>query len=222
MVMSRIKLFLVIFTLIFLAGESVYGVNWKVGEKWLYKHEGSRPFSDSSTKVVGDRTLEVIAVKGEGKDKRYLLKNLWGTEDANPATSYIDPNNMVHKMDIEFLGILNLDPPIPAFWPLKPDQQKTIKTNMEIMGFSIPIEYVAKCLKNETITVPAGKFQDCQRVQIVSSMQNEMGENVKSMVEHWYHPKVRNLVKEIIITNYQSDNSYTSTSVLKSYKKSDK
>jgi hypothetical protein len=92
---------------------------------------------------------------------------------------------------------------------------------MEIMGFSIPIEYVAKCLKNETISVPAGKFKDCQHVQIVSSMQNEMGQTVKSKVDHWYHPKVKNLVKEIIITNYQGDNSYSATSVLKSYQKSD-
>ncbi len=218
--MCKVKLFSIVVTLVFLAGGSVYGANWKVGEKWIYKHEGPRPYSDSSTKVIGDRTLEVIAVQGEGADKRYLLKNSWGTEDANPATSHIDPNNMIHKMDIEFLGTLLMNPPVPVSWPLKPGQQKVLKTKMEIMGFSFPVEYVAKCLKNETVTVPAGKFKDCQHIEIVSSMQNEMGQTVKSKVDHWYHPKVKSLVKEIIITNYQGDNSYSATSVLKSYKKS--
>lgn len=92
---------------------------------------------------------------------------------------------------------------------------------MEVMGFSIPIEYVAKCLKDETISVPAGEFKNCRHVQIISSMQNEMGQTVKSKVDHWYHPKVKSLVKEIIITNYQSDGSYSATSVLKSYTKND-
>lgn len=220
--MCKVNFFLVIATLVVLAGGSVYGEDWKVGEKWIYKHEGPRPYSDSSAKVKDDRTLEVIAIQGEGADKRYLLKNKWGTEDANPATSHIDSNNMIHKMDIEFLGTLDINPPVPVFWSLKTGQQKILKTSMEIMGFSIPIEYVAKCMKDETITVPAGKFKDCQHVQVVSSMQNEMGQTVKSKVDHWYHPKVKSLVKEIIITNYQGDNTYSATSVLKSYRKSDK
>jgi len=219
--MCKVNLLVFIVTLVVLAGGSVYGEDWKVGEKWTYKHEGPRPYSDSSAMVKGDRTVEVAAIKGEEADKRYLLKNNWGTEDANPATSYIDPNNMNHKMDIEFLGTLLLNPPVPIFWPLKPGQQKILKTKMDFMGFSIPIEFVAKGLKDETISVPAGKFKDCQHVQIISSMQNETGQTVKNKVEYWYHSKVKNLVKEIIITNYQSDNGYSATSVLKSYTKSD-
>lgn len=219
--MFRVKLLIVIVALVVLVGGSVYGEDWKVGEKWIYKHEGPRPYSEPSTTVKGDRTVEVTAIKGEGTDKRYLLKNKWGTEDPNPATSYIDPNNMIHKIDIEFLGTLLLNPPIPTIWPLKPGQQKTLKTKIDIMGFSIPIEYVAKCLKDETISVPAGEFKNCRHVQIISSMQNEMGQTVKSKVDHWYHPKVKSLVKEIIITNYQSDGSYSATSVLKSYTKND-
>jgi len=219
--MYKVHLFLIIVTLVVLAGGSVYGEDWKVGEKWTYKHEGPRPYSDSSTTVKGDRTVEVTAIKGEGANKRYLLKNNWGTEDANPATSYIDPNNIIHKVDIESLAILLFDPPIPAIWALKSGEKKVLKTKMEVMGFSIPIEYAAKRLKDETITIPAGEFKNCQHVQIISSMQNEMGQTVKNKTDHWYHPKVKNFVKEVIVTNYQSDNSYTGTSVLKSYTKSD-
>lgn len=113
--MYKVHLFLIIVTLVVLVGGSVYGEDWKVGEKWIYKHEGPRPYSDPSATVKGDRTVEVTAIKGEGTNKRYLLKNKWGTEDANPATSYIDPNNMIYKIDIESLVIVLFDPPSLLF-----------------------------------------------------------------------------------------------------------
>jgi hypothetical protein len=39
---------------------------------------------------------------------------------------------------------------------------------------------------------------------------------IKVKTDHWYHPKIKNFVKEVTIINYQSDNSYTGTSILKS------
>ncbi len=92
-----------------------------------------------------------------------------------------------------------------------------LKTKLEVAGFSVPIEYIGKRLKDETVTVPAGRFENCQHVQILISMQNEMGQPVKGKAEYWYHPKVRNLVKEVTVTNYKGENSYTATSVLKSH-----
>jgi hypothetical protein len=219
--MYKVNLLSVFVALVILAGGSVYGEDWKVGEKWIYKHEGPRPFADPSVTVKGDRTVEVTAIKGKGAEKRYLLKNMWGKEDANPSTAYIDSKNMLHKLDIEFMGTLLLDPPVPTIWPLKPGEEKALKTKMDIGGFEIPIEYVAKRLKDETITVPAGKFKNCQHIQIISSLQNETGQTVKNKQEYWYHPKARNLVKEVVVTNYHGDNSYTGTSVLKSHTKPD-
>ena len=215
--MYKAKLLTVMITLILLACGSAYAEDWKVGEKWVYKHEGPRPFSDASNMVKGDRTAEVTAIKGEGANKRYLLKNVWGTEDANPTTSYIDPRNRLHKIEIQYMAVLLLAPPVPTVWPLKAGEQKTLKTKMDAGGFSVPIEYVGKRLKDETVTVPAGKFENCQHVQIIITMQNEMGQPVKGKTEYWYHPKVRNLVKEVTVTNYQGENSYTATSLLKSH-----
>jgi hypothetical protein len=219
--MYKINLLIVIAGLVILSCGNVYAEDWKMGEKWTYKHEGARPFADSSATIQGDRTVEVIAIKGEGADKRFLLKTLWGTEDANPTTTYIDTKKMIHKIDIEYLGALGFTPPVPAIWLLKSGEQKTLKTQMDVAGFSLTIEYLAKRLKDETITVPAGKFKNCQHVQIISSLQDETGQTVKSKQEYWYHPKARNLVKEVIVTNYQGDNSYTSTSVLKTHTKKD-
>lgn len=56
--MCKVNSFLVIVALVILAGGSVYGEDWKVGEKWAYKHEGPRPYTDGSIIVNGDRTVE--------------------------------------------------------------------------------------------------------------------------------------------------------------------
>lgn len=203
--------------LIILVSGTTYAEDWKVGEKWTYKHEGPRPFSDPSNTIKGDRTVEVTKIEGEGAVKRYLMKTVWGTEDANPTTTYIDPNNMIHKIEIHNMAILLFSPPVPGLWSLKPGEKQTVKTNMDIGGFVVPIEYVARRLKDETLTVPAGKFEKCRHYEIISSFQNEMGQSAKAKVDHWYHPKVRNFVKEVGIMNYQDDNSHTGTSVLKSH-----
>jgi hypothetical protein len=197
---------------------SVHAEDWKLGQTWTYQHEGSRPLSDASTTVEGDRVIAVVAVKGAGSDKRYLLKNTWGKNDVNAATSYIDSNAMVHKTDIESLETVLFAPPIPAVWTsLKAGKEKILKTNMSVSGFSIPLTYTAKRLKDETLIVPAGTFKDCVHVQIVSSMENPMtGGTSKSRIDQWYHPQVKNFVKETTVTNYQADNSYSATSVLKS------
>jgi hypothetical protein len=200
-----------------LIGGSAYAEEWKLGEKWTYKHEGPRPFSDPSFKIKGDRTVEVTKIEGEGAAKRYLLKTVWGTEDANPTTTYIDPKNMIHKMEVHDMAVLLFNPPVPALWRLKIGEKKTIKTNMDIGGFVVPIEYAAKRLQDETLTVPAGKFEKCQHFEIISLYQNEMGQPTKAKTDHWYHPKIKNFVKEVTIMNYQGDNSYTGTSVLKSH-----
>ena len=48
-------------------------------------------------------------------------------------------------------------------------------------------------------------------------MENPMGGGIsKSKMDQWYHPLVKNFVKEKIVTNFQADNSYAATSVLKS------
>jgi hypothetical protein len=215
--MYKTNVLLVAIVLGVLAGGIAHAEDWKVGEKWTYKHEGPRLFSDPSATIKGDRTVEVTKIEGEGAAKRYLLKTVWGTEDANPTTTYIDPNNTIHKIDIQYMAVLLFTPPVPALWPLKPDEQKTLKTNMDIGGFIMPLEYVAKRLKDETLTVPAGKFEKCRHVQIICSFQNEMGEAAKTKTDYWYHPKVKNFVKEINVMNYQGDNSTTGTSTLKSF-----
>lgn len=219
--MCKLNRMLFVVTLVALTGMTVFGADWKVGEKWTYKHEGPRPYGDGVGTVQGDRTVEVTAIKGEGAEKRCLLKNLWGTADVNPTTAHIDANDMIHKLDVEGMGAFTLDPPVPTIWRLKVGEEKTVKTQLDFGGFAMPIEYVAKRLKDETLTVPAGEFKDCQHIKIISTLQSQMGEPMKNKTDIWYHAKVKNTVKEVIITHYETANSYTSTDVLKSHTVSD-
>ena len=219
--MSRIKLSLVVLAAVALTGGNLYGENWKVGEKWTYQHQGPRPYSDGVATVKGDRTVQLTAIRGEGDQKRYLLKNQWGDNDTTPSTSHIDAKNLMHKIEIESMGVLTLNPPVPAFWALKVGEERILTSKMEFSGFILTVEYKAKRLADETITVPAGTFKNCQHVQIVSATKSDIMPPTKGKVDNWYHPKVKNLVKEVTVTNYDSDNSYTTTSTLKTHTKQD-
>jgi hypothetical protein len=219
--MSKVNRFLVAVLFVTLTGPGLRAEDWKVGEKWTYQHAGPRPYSDPPAKVEGDRTMKVTAIEGQGNEKRYLLKNRWGTTDVNSATSYIDAKNMIRKIDIQDLAVLLFDPPVPAIWKLKVGEEKTLKTQMDAGGFVMAADYKAKRLKDETVTVPAGTYEKCHHIQVVLTIDNPMGLPIKSKVDHWYHPRARNAVKEVTVTNFGDDNAHTGTSVLKSHTRKD-
>ena len=206
-----------ILTILILTGGIAHSQNWKTGEKWVYQHEGPRPHSDGSTLVKGDRTVEVSAIQGEGPEKRFLLKDVRGTEDPNPTIAHIDAKNLIHKIEVQSFATLTFAPPIPALWTLNVNEERTLKSNVDMGGFGFAIEYKAKRLPDETLTVPAGTFENCQHIQVVSTIRSDMMPTAQSRLDYWYHPQVKNSVKEIVITNYQGENSYASTSTLKSY-----
>jgi hypothetical protein len=200
-----------------LTSGSVRGEDWQLGQTWTYQHEGPRPYSDALSTVEGDRVVAVTGIKGAGAAKRYILKNIWGKNDPNPATSYFDAKALIHQTDIDSLATILFNPPIPGFWTsLKVGEQKVLKTNMSVSGLAIPLTFTVKRLMDEILIVPAGKFTDCIHVQIISSMENPMGGGTsRTKTDQWYHPLVKNFVKEKIVTNFQADNSYAATSVLK-------
>jgi hypothetical protein len=215
--MSRLSWLLVV-AVVLMSG-SVHAEDWKLGQTWTYLHEGPRPYSDALSTVEGDRVVTVTGIKGAGAAKRYILKNIWGKNDPNPATSYFDAKALIHQTDIDSLATILFNPPIPGFWTsLKVGEQKVLKTNMSVSGLAIPLTFTVKRLVDEILIVPAGKFTDCIHVQIISSMENPMGGgSSQTKTDQWYHPQVKNFVKEKIVTNFQADNSYAATSVLKAF-----
>ena len=217
------KLSCLLLVIVVLTGGSVGAEDWQVGQTWTFQHEGPRPYGDALSTVEGDRVVTVTAIKGTGKDKRYLVKNTWGKNDPTPATSYIDQDALIHQIDLDALGLLQFKPPVPAFWKaLKVGEKKVLKATMTVSGFALALEYTVKRLMDEVVKVPAGSFKDCVHFQVISKMDNPMGGGVsQSKADQWYHPQVKYFVKEKVVSNFQADNSYTATSVLKSYRKGD-
>jgi hypothetical protein len=115
------------------------------------------------------------------------------------------------------MAVLAFEPPVPVFWSLKIGEEKKLTSKTSFAGFAMTIEYRAKRLADEDLTVPAGTFKDCQHVQIVSTMRSDMMPPSKSKMDYWYHRSVKNLVKEIVVTDYEGASSYTGTSVLKAH-----
>ncbi len=191
--------------------------DWKVGDKWTYRNEGPRPYADPSAKIQGDRTTEVTAIRGEGDEKRTLLRNVWGTADPNPTIAYVDANDLIHQIDVQGMGSFRFDPPVPALWQLEVGEQKTIKCKVDFSMFTLTIEYVARRLPDETVTVPAGRFENCRHITILTTTTTAIAPTTKSKMDYWYHPSVKHFVKDVTVTNFDSDNAYTTTSLLKAF-----
>ena len=190
----------------------------KVGEKWIYQHEGTRPLSNPPAAIRGDRTNEVIAVKGEAANKRWLLKHVWGEKDENPGILHLDAENRLHQVDVGTSLNLTFTPPVPMEWAeLKSGEQKTYESKMAVAGFEVPLKYEANRLPDETVRVPAGEFTLCRHIQVVVHGTDAQGQPSKSRSDYWFHPKANGLVKEITISNYDTDAKQTSTSTLKTH-----
>ena len=72
-------------------------VPFEVGEKWVYKHDGPRPWGRGQDKVDGDRVREVVSVKEQEKVKLWVVKETYGTYDERPRRVYVDGKRMVPK-----------------------------------------------------------------------------------------------------------------------------
>jgi hypothetical protein len=174
--------------------------------------------SDGEKLVEGPRVTEVTAVQGGGEEKRWLFKVQWGENDPNPSTIHVDAQRRLHRLELGALGALKFTPPPPAEWmDLKPGEEKTVESAIRILGFEIPLKYNAKRMADQTITVPAGEFVDCQRVRVITESLNQLGQPTTTRYDYWYHPKVNGLVKEVFVYNYQTPKAYLGTSLLKSH-----
>ncbi len=190
----------------------------KPGEKWIYEQEGPRPLSNPPAAVEGDRVDEVVAVTGEGEGKRWQIKSVWGKNDEMPSVVTIDHRLRLHQVEVGSVMTITFTPPTPTDWPdLKVGESTLFETKIAVMGFEVPLRYEVKRLADETITVPAGKFDGCRRLQMVVAGIDSSGQPNRTRYDHWFDAKGHGLIKEIVVSNYQSDNSHRSVSSLKEH-----
>ncbi len=223
--MKKRYLLFVVLTVGMFAGLSVSADEWKVGEKWIYEHEGSRPSFRPDQVIDGDRVREVLSIKGEGDQKRWLLKEQWGKNDERPLTLHMDSKKMIHQMDMGSDRTIEYSKPIPGDWSdLKTDGEKTVESTVSF-GQDVPVKYVGKRLKDETVKTPAGEFKNCQHVQVLYTLtfSGDQGTfTLKTKYDYWYHSKANGMVKESFSMTTpafgdQESREVKGTSVLKSH-----
>jgi hypothetical protein len=190
----------------------------KVGEKWIYEQEGPRPMSNPPVTVEGDRVDEILAITGEGEAKRWRIKSVWGKDDPTPSLAMIDARHRLHQVEVGSALTIGFTPPVPTDWPeLKVDETTTFETKIAVMGFELPLKYEVKRLEDETVTVPAGTFANCRRIQMVVHGTDPSGQPNKTRYDHWMDVKGQGMIKEIVVSNFQSDNSQRSVCSLKEH-----
>lgn len=176
--------------------------DWAVGETWVYQHQGFRPFARPDQIQDTSRTRKILSIQGEGAEKRWLLEEKWGTGEGPAAVSYIDASRCMDKTVMGENFSIGFKPGIPVDWSgLKPGEEKKVDTETTMGDNQSKIQYVAKRLADETVTVPAGEFKNAVQVQVVMTMtfNTDQGERSFKMTEtYWYHPDANGFVKEAI------------------------
>lgn len=202
----------------------------KVGETWVFKHEGARPMGPPNENFDGDRVREVVSTEGESEKKVWVIKEIWGENDNRVSYTFVNAKKMISKVEVgENRNAISFEPAIPmVYTQLKPDEEKTYKSNFSWQnGPSIPMTIKAKRLKNETVKVPAGEYKDCIHAMLEETITftTNSGESmtIYNTREVWYHMDVNGMVKETFTTKRpNSDQQITGTSLLKSYSKEKK
>lgn len=226
------KVFLVGFGIIavgVMAGTVEAADPFTVGEKWTYKHEGAVPMRPPGYTITGDRVREVLGVQGESEKRRWSIREQWGDDDEWAGERLVCAERLFDKMEARGGEMVTtVDPAYPFdFLNLKPGEEKKLKSTFQFgEQFSFPIEATAKRVKDETVKVPAGEFENCVHIECEETVTfsppdgDEM--KITTKREQWYHPKVNGMVKEIYTTQTFNGGTNKGTSELKSYSKEKK
>lgn len=200
--------------------------SYQVGEKWIYRHEGPRPWTDPDVPVKGDRIVTIVSSEGEEADRLWVMKQQWG-EEGEPTGMYFNREKQIVKLASAERSIL-YTPPMPMdFSILKTGEEKTFESRIAAPGNVNPatLRLEVKRLPDETLQVPAGEFTDCCHVQFKTSIIFTQDNQITTAFyrqEMWTNPKVNGIVKEIytfdpVNAGGRMIKGYQSVSELKSY-----
>ena len=209
---------------------------FEVGQRWTYRHEGPRPGSMEPNVIDGERIMHVIAVVEEPEGRQWVIEERFTNDEKAIGRLHVNEARLLTAIEIENekaeSAILRYDPPVPHYvMQMNIGQEETIETSlkMDTADFSLPSTIVIRRLDNETITTPAGEFEDCRHYKVVTKSTFDIKIAkipVTEERERWTHPKVNGLVKEVYRKGpvkflTWSREGYMATSVLTAFGKQD-
>ncbi len=205
---------------------------FEVGQRWAYQHQGPRPGSFEPNDIDGERIIHVIGVAEATEGKQWIIEERFTRDEKAAGRVYVNPERLLTVIEFENekgeKAKLRYDPPIPyQIMDMNIGQEKTVETSlkMDLNEFTLPSTMVIQRLDNETITTPAGKFEDCWhfmfktksifKIKIIKIPMTEER-------ERWYHPSINGLVKEVYRKDRikfltWSQEGYSATSVLTAF-----
>ena len=205
-------------------------VAFEVGQRWVYEYKGPRPGSAEPNAIDGQRIRQVISA--ESAQGPWVIEERF-TGDANTVERFhVGEGRRVTAIDVEQntgeLMKMTYDTPVPYQMPeMEIASEQIVETvlRMEAPDFALPIKVVIWRLEDETVTTPAGEFENCRRYQMTThSIINAKVTKVPLVEERqlWYHPKAKGLVKEVYRKEpvkflAWSQEGYTATSVLMAF-----
>ncbi len=217
-------LILVLIGIIGMAGASEKDDLFQTGEKWIYKHQGPKPGSLNPKKLNGDRIRKCLSSQGNNENKRWVVEEKYPTEEG--FRYFIDRNRLVNKIETGFDTTVHFNPPIPFDCQiLQKDEEKEYHSEFNFGRLLVSYMVKSKRLKNETVIVPAGEFNDCHHYHNITiiTFRNESAKTVIRLTQDvFYHPKAHGIVMEIskrspVDLGGKILDGQTSTSVLKFY-----
>jgi len=214
------------------AGDLTAEVQFEVGQKWVYQHEGPRPGNMEPNAIDGQRIRHVLAVDKEQEHPRWIVQERFTNDEKATSLLFIDHERQLTSFEIVGENgeplLMTYGTPVPYQVPqLAVDDEKTYETTL-LMGpkqIALPSKSVIRRLADETIVTPAGEFVNCHHYHTESESTFDFKVTKITMTDQrdqWYHPSVNGLVKEVYskgpIKYYVwSCEGYTSTSVLTSF-----
>lgn len=175
-----------------------YESNYRVGDTWIYKTTGA----DKGTAV-----FKITSKEGEGE------KMLWNANykiGENILKFKIDKDGFTHGMADAGNKWMAIEPPIPgynSFEGIEVGKTKQFDAKMfpkDKPDVAMNVIVNAERLADESVTVPAGTFENCRHFKFDTKMDlgNDkagaaMTMNISSKTELWFHPQVNGAVKLI-------------------------
>jgi hypothetical protein len=209
---------------------------FKVGQKWVYDHEGPRPGAMEPNAINGQRVLQIVSrTEQEGKTLWVIEERF--TRDPNVVGRlYVDDTRLLRSLDIANakgdVARLTYESAIAyQAMDMEVGEQKTLKTKLVTADgkFTIPTTVEVNRLGNETVVTGAGRFEACRHFEVVTtSVINLKLAKIpmKETRQRWYSDQVNGLVKEV----YEKDpgkflmwswKGYTAVSTLVSFSEED-
>ncbi len=213
---------------------------FKVGEKWVYKHEGPRIQRWEllwEDQLADEHIKEVISVEEKNGEKIWVIKEHYGPTDIVQTHYYVDEDNLVGKfvtMSPQTGAVITINKPAYPLYctNLKIGEEKEFKSQRTTNPFysTYPFSIKFKRLEDQTIEVPAGKFENCQHYKanlsytVAMEFLDYTQTSITQEIDMWYHSKANGIVKQIIQSEEyeyigEMKPGYTVINLLKSHSK---